>query len=470
MLAGAAVRGQGTPAWSSLGTNIGGAVNSVVGVEAIPGLGGPAYVAVAGGGSQGHVLLNRVALWDGWTWRYLGSGVGGKGTEVNCLASPPFGSVPIGLSLFAGGAFATAGGEPANRMAQWTSGEWSELGGGADGAVLAMFWCETPLLGPALFVGGPFFSVGNAQIAGLARWDGAQWSSVGSGLGPWILGNQVYALAFTMYDDDGPGPRAPALYVGGRFKYAGGVEVRNIGRWDGTAWSALGSGSASTSVEALCVFDPDGAGPMGESLFAGGPGLNAGGLQTNGLARWDGTTWHTVPGWVGNSPLALTAFDDDGPGPNKPALYVGGFNISAGGLPLNRIAKWDGQQWFSVGGGITQSAFATPEVRTLGVFDEDGAGPNPGGLYVGGFFTQVGGTVAVNAIARWGCPLPPRCDANCNRDFHPVTGLPILTVADFGCFQTRFVLKDPYGDCNEDGELTVADFGCFQTRFVTGCP
>ena len=55
------------------------------------------------------------------------------------------------------------------------------------------------------------------------------------------------------------------------------------------------------------------------------------------------------------------------------------------------------------------------------------------------------------------------CYPDCNED-----GL--LTVADFGCFQTKFVLGDPYADCNGDGLRTVADFGCFQTKFVQGCP
>ncbi len=45
-----------------------------------------------------------------------------------------------------------------------------------------------------------------------------------------------------------------------------------------------------------------------------------------------------------------------------------------------------------------------------------------------------------------------------------------LTVADFGCFQTKFVGGDPYADCTQGGGLTVADFGCFQTKFVAGCP
>ena len=55
------------------------------------------------------------------------------------------------------------------------------------------------------------------------------------------------------------------------------------------------------------------------------------------------------------------------------------------------------------------------------------------------------------------------CYPDCNGDGN-------LTVADFGCFQTKFVSGDPYADCNGSGNLTVADFGCFQTQFVAGCP
>ena len=45
-----------------------------------------------------------------------------------------------------------------------------------------------------------------------------------------------------------------------------------------------------------------------------------------------------------------------------------------------------------------------------------------------------------------------------------------MTVADFGCFQSRFVLGDPYADCTGDGVLAVNDFGCFQSSFAAGCP
>lgn len=55
------------------------------------------------------------------------------------------------------------------------------------------------------------------------------------------------------------------------------------------------------------------------------------------------------------------------------------------------------------------------------------------------------------------------CYPDCNGDG-------ALNLADFGCFQTKFALNDPYADCNGDGVLNLADFGCFQTKFALGCP
>ena len=78
------------------------------------------------------------------------------------------------------------------------------------------------------------------------------------------------------------------------------------------------------------------------------------------------------------------------------------------------------------------------------------------GVASGGGFDLLGGF--------WGGPSgPPPCYPDCN-------GSGSLTVADFGCFQTKFVIGDPYADCNGSGTLSVADFGCFQTKFVVGCP
>ncbi|MFM9996311.1 MAG: FG-GAP repeat domain-containing protein [Phycisphaerales bacterium] len=55
------------------------------------------------------------------------------------------------------------------------------------------------------------------------------------------------------------------------------------------------------------------------------------------------------------------------------------------------------------------------------------------------------------------------CYGDCDGD-----GVP--TLADFACFQVKYLRADPWADCNHDARLSVADFGCFQNRFVAACP
>ncbi len=90
------------------------------------------------------------------------------------------------------------------------------------------------------------------------------------------------------------------------------------------------------------------------------------------------------------------------------------------------------------------------------------------GIWHDGATTYVVGSGYNSATARnealmWVGPSTGSCYPDCNADG-------TLTVADFGCFQTKFVQGDPYADCSADGSLTIADFGCFQTKFVAGCP
>ncbi|MCC6660964.1 MAG: immunoglobulin domain-containing protein [Phycisphaerales bacterium] len=59
--------------------------------------------------------------------------------------------------------------------------------------------------------------------------------------------------------------------------------------------------------------------------------------------------------------------------------------------------------------------------------------------------------------------IVPVCYPDCNGDG-------ALNLSDFGCFQTKFALGQPYADCNGDGQRNLADFGCFQTKYALGCP
>ena len=130
----------------------------------------------------------------------------------------------------------------------------------------------------------------------------------------------VFALA--VFDDGG----GPALYAGGAFQAAGGVAAARIAKWDGSAWSPLGSGM-NDYVQALAVFD-DGSGP---ALYAGGWFTSAGGVGTNRVAKWDGSTWSSF------EIVALAAFDD---GLGGAALHVGGNFTAAFDSGDSYLAKW----------------------------------------------------------------------------------------------------------------------------------
>src|SRR5205823_3890290 len=68
------------------------------------------------------------------------------------------------------------------------------------------------------------------------------------------------------------------LYAGGHFSTAGGVSASRIAKWDGSAWSALGSG-ANGIVWALAVSG------RGSDLYAGGDFTTAGGVSASRIAR-----------------------------------------------------------------------------------------------------------------------------------------------------------------------------------------
>ncbi len=81
-------------------------------------------------------------------------------------------------------------------------------------------------------------------------------------------------------------------------------------------------------------------------------------------------------------------------------------------------------------------------------------GQHDAGAMSGGGYTLAGGF--------WPGALDA-CYPDCNASGN-------LTIADFICFQAKFVAGDPYADCNASTSLTIADFICFQGKFVAGCP
>lgn len=101
----------------------------------------------------------------------------------------------------------------------------------------------------------------------------------------------VHALAVDSVDGQAAAD-VPNLYAGGKFTMVGGVELDHIAKWNGANWSPLGSGVGSIgtpSVRAMTFFD-DGLGG-GPTLYVAGSFTTAGGVVVNGIAKWDGEAW-----------------------------------------------------------------------------------------------------------------------------------------------------------------------------------
>jgi len=147
-----------------------------------------------------------------------------------------------------------------------------------------------------------------------------------------------------VFDEDGPGPSNPALFAGGTFGNAGGQPAVGIARWNGSVWSPVGTGGVA-GITTLAVFDEDGPGPRFEALYAGGTFTTAGGVQASRLAKWDGTAWAPLGGGITTSSpdqtvLAMRVFDSDGPGGQPSALYVGGDFGQVDGQSSVSMARW----------------------------------------------------------------------------------------------------------------------------------
>lgn len=353
-------------AWSSVGGGVNSAPYSMRVFD--DGTGQALYVS-GGFSTAGGAPASFIARWNGTVWTTLGSGT--DGTPFDLLVHDD-GSGP---ALFAGGYFTTAGGVGTPAIAKWSGAAWSPVGAspsahGTSHPVLALAVHDDGG-GPALYAGGEFTAADGLAANHVARWTGAGWAALGSGLS----GGLTYAASLATYDY-GTGP---ALYVGGEFAGAGGVAAEGIARWDGASWSALPGLGAASDVSALCVFDGE--------LYAGGAFDGVGGCGASAIVRWDGSTWTCPPSGGTNGPIKAMAVFDEGDGP---ALFIAGTFTTAGGVAASHIARFDGTTWSAVGGGTDNNVLA------LIVFD-DGSGS---ALYAAGGFTNAGGAPA-NRVARW---------------------------------------------------------------------
>jgi len=231
-----------------------------------------------------------------------------------------------------------------------------------------------------VFAGGSFSQAGGVSANRIALWDGVAWSSINAALTPAQLTPRVHAMAVMPNGD---------LIVAGHFGGAGGITTNHIARWNGTTWSALGGGvSGASSGNNPAVFSllvlPDG------DLIVGGEFTTAGSTPAMRIARWDGEVWHALGAGFGSlssyTPVYGLALAPSG------AIIAGGQFLNSGALGLGCIASWSGSAWSALSTGMTNSG--SPAIVRALAFESDGA------LIAAGRFNLAGG-VAARSIARW---------------------------------------------------------------------
>jgi hypothetical protein len=347
--------------WSSVGGGISGIVNSLLVYNNNLYVGGN-FVAA------GSVAATNIARWDGTNWFALGPGL--NGTTNTGFAIPTVYSLAFDAigNLYAGGLFRFAGALQVNNLARWDGTQWNSLSGGAAGGP---FPCVNALLSDGannIYIAGAFRSAGGMNITNLARWDGNQMNSMGGG-----PSGTNYALAFLGNE----------LYTGGNFTNISGTRIWFVGHWNGSSWEQVTVGRAgevSSIVNSVAAINGQ--------LYVGGNFVRAGNAGVIGLAKWDGAAWSGLTG-RGTKGLYLN------PGvvlKTSSRLYIGGNVIVAGGVVCNRIAQFDGTNWDSMLGGVLGNGGSTTTVNAII--------ENGGNIYIGGYFTNAGGTSA-NYVAMW---------------------------------------------------------------------
>ena len=376
-------------------------------------------------------VTNRIARWDGSTWRAMGSGAGGN---VTCLARLPNGDV------VAGGTFTVMGGVACNRIARWNGTAWSPLGTGFDGGLTALL----TLANGDLVAAGNFQTAGGLTANGIARWNGSAWSAFGQGLpqgSPFALAQHqngtVYVGGEFLAGNDGllawngtqwvPAPGLPpsstpsvrdfVFLPNGGIALSGTLVVnfayQSLALWDGTAMQALPAsvnsgerallatssgvlllgGTAPATQPSLLFWTGTGWTPLAGApnnivtMIEDGTGRIVVGTQAttvqphpSPVARFDGVQWTRLGAPVPAVPRAMLTL----PGGD---VVVGGNFTSFRGVAANHLARWNGTTWAPLGLGVDGP------VRTMAL------APN-GDLIVSGTFQNAGGAPA-NRIARW---------------------------------------------------------------------
>lgn len=144
-----------------------------------------------------------------------------------------------------------------------------------------------------------------------------------------------------------------------------------------SGWSPMGSGLVESGSYGECHTIV----VSGTDVYVGGSFETAGGVPAENIAKWNGTSWSTLGGGLNGANCRVIVISGTD-------LYAGGgfYFQTASGVYAKNIAKWNGSVWSPLGTGITGACFSIAVSGTT--------------VYAGGGFIAAG-DVPANNIAKW---------------------------------------------------------------------
>ncbi|MGA1044686.1 MAG: GC-type dockerin domain-anchored protein [Phycisphaerales bacterium] len=351
---------------------------------------------------------------DGGTWSDVGGGIGGGGAYT--LAAP---MVDWNGMLVVGGAFTSAGGQPASNIVAWDGSQYRTLGSGLNAEVLDVIVWDGRLV-----AGGDFTATGDGAtpLSRVAVYDEEtdDWLPLGEGLGDLPSGYGTWAIGRLCVHDG-------ELYATGRFRRSGKTVLNGIARYDelADAWRPLGSGIANMSSgnvgTALASFDG--------KLWLSGWFSSVGGASASFMAIWDGVSWSPAPAGPTRHTLRLL--------PHGDRLFgVGPFPFTIGGVEHD-LAVFENGAWHGLG----SSNVNWPNDVAIAA---DGTS-----LLVCGDFNSFNGA-ATGSLVRLDCGFAPACAADLDGDG-------VVTAADLSAMLSAWGSSNAAADLDADGTVGPAD-------------
>ena len=283
--------------------------------------------------------------WDGTAWSELGHGSSALATTG--------GQIQAVFADAAGNVYASAfdNSSAGYYVARWDGTRWSPLGTGYP--IASNIFAITEDKHGNLYAAGEFHDALFRYY--VVKWDGVNWTEVGTGSNSLGAIAPIYCIVADTSDN---------IYVAGAFSnnITDTSADLYVAKWNGTAWSEVGSGVALTHYhgETIYTLQQDASG----NLYAAGSFVNSNNKYY--VAKWDGTTWSELGKGANalnaNGQISSICLDSHG------TLYAAGFftdttvnlinpNLDiTTGLIASRdtihpyyVAMWNGTTWSNTG-------------------------------------------------------------------------------------------------------------------------